>query len=99
MTTETKTLIDFTDILAIQYQCTKCRTTFAVPISMAIDHPMKCFNCREEWYTFPDDNNRAAFNKLTQSIAQSVHALSNLHSSGIKVNVRLEVAVHEKKVA
>jgi hypothetical protein len=99
MTTETRTLIDLSDILAMQYKCTKCGATFSIPIALAIEHPMKCYNCRIDWHPVPDSFHRVRLNELTRAIAQSIQTLAEMKTDGINVNVRLEVAVHAPSVS
>jgi len=103
MTTETRTLIDLWDILAIEYDCGECGAKFSIRLSSKdIDHPMKCLNCSAEWHKVSNAYNRLRFIELTRAIFQSAQALREMQErpeNPIKLNVRLEVAVHEKKVA
>ena len=103
MTSETRTLIDLKDVLAIEYQCGVCGSRFSIPITKKdIDHPMVCPHCSAEWHGVADAYHRKRFIELTRALFQSAQSLVEMQTNEtqpIKLNVRLEIATHENKLA
>jgi DNA replicative helicase MCM subunit Mcm2 (Cdc46/Mcm family) len=51
MTTQTKTFIELSDILAVRVQCSKCQSTVTMPITreMSFAGMRHCPNCGKPW--------------------------------------------------
>ncbi len=98
MTSETRTFIEFKDVVAIQFECGNCGAKASFPIGRLDRNPMVCVNCHEEWFISDRDPARAAFSSLVHSLALAAHTASDLQSKGVKLSVRLEVSVHEESL-
>lgn len=50
MTTQRRTLVSPSDIVAIEYECTKCAARYSVGLSKVDQLLRKCPNCATRWF-------------------------------------------------
>ena len=65
MTSETRILLEMTDILGIEFECRKCKAKILYPLQ---DHyerlAEKCPNCFEPWFLAPADQSANEVKKI-----------------------------------
>lgn len=94
MTSETRVLIELSDIAGIEFECQKCSTKILYPLAKQYDRlAEKCPNCFEPW--FEDAPNRHPSEPKTSELVQrtisSLRGISN--SSQVKARVRLHIGM------
>lgn len=50
MTSETRTMIEFADVVAVEFECTKCSTRITKPIQGDLCIPVLCPNCHNTFF-------------------------------------------------
>ena len=56
MTSETRILIEVSDVSGIELECPDCRARVFYPVEKNHDRiARQCPNCNREWFTFSDD--------------------------------------------
>lgn len=66
MTSQTKYLIEFSDVLAFAFRCKECGITVSVPITgnVKANKFEKCPSCDEPWLVNNEDTLASTFNEL-----------------------------------
>ena len=50
MTVERRTLLDFSDVKALEFRCHDCNVTMRKPVQ-EWDTPARCHSCGKQWFT------------------------------------------------
>ena len=74
MTIETKHLIDFGDIEALEYECKKCKTGFTFPISES-KRLIQCPVCNSDWL-LPQSREEEAIRLLVGALRDATQSLN-----------------------
>ncbi len=98
MTTETRTLIEFKDVLGVEYECGNCGTKIQFPLK-AHDCPLVCPNCNNQWFAQPQDTDRQALVGAAVWWVRAIAAMEHLQSAGPKLKARIEIAAHSPNVS
>lgn len=97
MTMQRRTTIDPRDILAIEYECRKCRSRYSVPLESASGTQMTCPNCGERWVK--SEYSASSADPTNPAILQFVQSIQRLKSIGEEAIIRLEIAVPIEEIA
>lgn len=95
MTMQQRITIDPTDILAVEYQCKKCQSRYAVAIDSIVRSQMTCPNCNVGWikgrYVADRDE------RTETAVADFAFALQKLRSMAMDEGiVRIEILLPVK---
>jgi hypothetical protein len=87
MTSETRTTIDPSDVVAIEIECTNCHVRQVRPLGAERGRLDNCPNCNETWMTLGSSDAKNIF-----YLIQSLNDLKSLMESGkTPYRIRLEV--------
>jgi DNA-directed RNA polymerase subunit RPC12/RpoP len=87
VTSETRTMIEFADVVAVEFKCTKCSTSITKPIQGDLCIPVLCPNCRNTFFI----ENSTAHKHLELAIV-TMRNVANEQSSPCQM--RLEIKSH-----
>jgi hypothetical protein len=102
MTSETRTFIDFQDILSIQLECLKCHAKVVRPIGNISHFPLHCESCGvgqqgAEWFRSDRDNYREAITKFSTEIERLGGEISKeLVERKLKLSLEIRPLVSQK---
>jgi hypothetical protein len=70
VTSETRTLVDITDIAGVEFKCKHCDAQILYPIERLDPERLlrNCPNCKEEWFFFGGDLKTNDFDLLRQFV-------------------------------
>ena len=92
MTVQKRTLIEPSDIIGIEYECSHCGSRYLVQVIRFDRRVAHCPNCHEPWLAAGAVNRQSD----DQAVAQLVDALKEIQSRKLGVVVRLELANAEE---
>jgi hypothetical protein len=94
MTSEHRTLIDLTDIVAVEFECEKCAAKVLYPLAKNYERfLLQCPNCNENWFAEPNPV-RPVGNDLEpmKRVAKAITQLRDLvGSTDVRAHVRLQI--------
>ncbi len=79
MTTQTKTFIELSDILAVRVQCSKCQSTVTIPIARYMNFAgmKRCTNCGNAWLAVEMSSIEPQIKACAETIRATVEELKN----------------------
>jgi hypothetical protein len=87
MTSEVRTLIEFTDIIGIEFECPKCAAKILYPLDKHYDRLLSlCPNCDQTWF---DTNDR-----IHPAEPQVIDQVTNLIAHFRKLVARTDIHAH-----
>jgi hypothetical protein len=101
MTSETRTLIELTDIAGIEFECPKCSAKVLYSLEKHYDRlANQCPNCNESWF----DSRDAGVHPGTPLVADQVKAVfASLRTvakhPGIRTRIRLQISGVAKEIS
>lgn len=96
MTSETRTFIAFSDIIGIQLECLNCGTKAILPIGKIHNYPVRCENCKHEWFIGHESGKVKLYTTLDE-LAKVQGWVLGLSESSVKLKLSLEIA-EEKQI-
>ena len=94
MTIQKRTLIELSDILAIEYGCPHCDSRYSVPIAKSDRRPDKCPNCHQPWLESQNANTQAKGTKVfsdDQLVSEFLNYLREVQGRTFGATLRLQV--------
>jgi predicted RNA-binding Zn-ribbon protein involved in translation (DUF1610 family) len=97
VTSETRILIDLTDIRAVEFECPKCDARISYPVDKRVDRLAdKCPNCYEPWIQ-ENANRFPGSPSVADGIMRTMEMLHTIAtSSDVKARVRLHIPTIQK---
>jgi DNA-directed RNA polymerase subunit RPC12/RpoP len=92
MTSETRTVIEATDIKALELECVKCGFRTVWPLSQWNGRYVKCATCGESW---PVSQN-AAYEALNQAVV-SLSVVAKAEKAAIPFKIHFELVERKEK--
>lgn len=91
MTSETRTLIELTDVIGIEFECRNCKAKVLYPFQEKYYHlSEKCPNCGEAWLLPDPHRPELVTADLVKKILAQLHMVAN--SPIVQAQVRLSVS-------
>jgi DNA-directed RNA polymerase subunit RPC12/RpoP len=99
MTSETKTFIEFEDILGVQMECLRCGAKATRPLGKIQRYPVRCENCNEEWFIGSSEQAKEKLYHTLDELAEIQKWVQALPGSEIQLKLRLELASQKEEKA
>ena|SRR2546423_15320284 len=96
MTIETRTLIEVTDMMAIEFECPHCHIRYSVKLESGADRNVHdCPNCNEHWFT--DNHPISTKQSDLRLILGFMAAIREMQSREFNAIIRLELRNGEQE--
>jgi NAD-dependent SIR2 family protein deacetylase len=90
MTKENRTVIELSDIVAVEFECLKCHSTYAVPISTYTENLPYCPQCKNKLLPAVPGNADASIRHLLTKLKDVMEIEKNSDLQlGVKIRFRI----------
>jgi uncharacterized paraquat-inducible protein A len=99
MTSETRTVIEITDIAGIQIECRECKAMISYPIIKSHEKiASRCPNCNADLFTLTQNVAAPASSETIQALTALIRVLRHFEkpSPDLQANLRLQLAAEKK---
>jgi hypothetical protein len=92
MTSETRTLIEPTDISAVEFECTHCKVKILYPLGGIDRLSDKCPNCYQSWFAAKSALAHPSERQPVDQVKAAIVGIQTLFPNlGILAKIRLEI--------
>ena len=96
MTSETKTLIEFSDLAGLHISCLHCGAQFIRPIGNTRHFPSECQSCNEKWFGDSATQVLDSITNLSFRLRDFQTLVNDLKQKQMKVAIKIEMATLPK---
>lgn len=90
MTSETHTFLEFSDLIGIQLECLKCGAKATRPLGHIQTYPVRCENCKEEWF-IGNETGKIQFYNMLGELAKAQAWVKDMPQNSVKLRITMEI--------
>jgi len=100
MTSETRTFVDFSDILSIEMECQKCHTKQTRPIGNTTRFPTHCASCGpgaggSEWFFSDSERDYVELREFSNRLQRIAELSESLQSKKLKIRLEIKPSISQ----